>query len=86
MMTTKKIKTIQVNTHSRDCHSFTFITEDNEFVDHDGYNPGVLGAGDDLWFKVDNETGQILNWKPISISDLSEGVADLFEELENEVD
>jgi hypothetical protein len=42
-------------------------------IDYDGYVPYGLGIGgsDYLELKVDIETGQILNWKPLTLDQIS---------------
>ena len=47
-----------------DCFNMQVVGTDQEY---DGYVPDCgLGGGDYIEFVVDNETGQILNWKPIN--------------------
>lgn len=47
--------------------------EDNIFIQENSYMPSCsLGSGKYVTFNVDNETGQILDWKPIDITYLVE--------------
>ena len=70
-----EIKEIQIYAHSRDCNDFCFLDEnENSIRQTVGYCPTIenFSGGDDLSFIIDNETGRILNWKPIKINDLDE--------------
>lgn len=41
-------------------------------LDYDGYVPqGSLGGGDYIEMQIDNETGQILDWKPLNEEDFN---------------
>ena len=51
------------------CSDLCFITLGD--CEHDGYVPqSSLGGGDYVELAIDNETGQILNWKPLTEEDL----------------
>ena len=60
---------------------FTMVAYDNSnifseevLLDYDGYVPeSSLGSGDYLDFVIDNDTGRILNWKPIDLEKLNNG-------------
>jgi hypothetical protein len=45
-------------------------------VDHDGYVPYDLGigGGDYIELEINIETGQIINWKPLTIEMIKEAV------------
>lgn len=46
------------------------MVADNNLV-YDGYVPECsIGSGDYIEMEIDNATGQILNWKPITEADL----------------
>ena len=42
--------------------------EGHEVLDHQGYGPGIgsLSGGDYLSLSIDNDTGKIIGWKPIT--------------------
>lgn len=45
-------------------------------IEHDGYVPNGLGigGGDYIDMEIDTDTGQILNWKPLSEADIREAI------------
>lgn len=47
--------------------------ENNIMFEHDGYAPqiGSFSGGDYTGFVIDNETGKIENWKPITKEDIA---------------
>jgi hypothetical protein len=54
-------------------HIYNYETGETLYEQEDGYMPDCsLGGGDYIDFVVDNETGQILNWKPIDYQYLIE--------------
>ena len=59
-------KTLIIQTHSRDCHFIQYIEDNKTVFEHDGYMIDIptIGAkgGDDAFFAIDVETGQIKNW------------------------
>jgi len=64
---------ITIYAHSRDCSSVNIFDEnDNMLFDHGGYFPyiGHLCEGDDLEITIDNETGKILGWVPLTEEDI----------------
>ena len=69
------IKTIKITAHVRDCFSATTTDSEGEEYDYQGYVPSWMPGesyGDDFTLLVDNETGRILNWKPVDIDDVKE--------------
>lgn len=58
------------------CH--VTITDSNGKVtcEHDGYVPNELGlgGGDYIKFTIDNETGRIVGWEPVSKEDIDESL------------
>ena len=54
-----------------DTASLLIDKEGEEILDHHGYMPhiGIFG-GDQTELEIDNETGQIIGWKPITQEDL----------------
>ena len=65
---------ISVNLHHRDCSSILIEENGRIIVDHDGYMPYLNNhlGGDDTNFVIDNDTGMILNWKPITMEQIQE--------------
>jgi len=62
----KEVKYLNVCAKCSDCFSGDLLDSQGNIVhDYDGYVPSGLGIGrgDYVEFKVDLETGQILNWK-----------------------
>ena len=54
------------------CHVRVEDKNDNSLYDDNGYVPDFLSIGkwgDYIQLTIDNETGKILNWKPIKVSD-----------------
>lgn len=45
-----------------------------EGIEHNGFVPDIvaLEGGDYLGLKIDNETGQIINWKPLTVASFKE--------------
>lgn len=67
------IKTVKMQAHTRDCFSVQLEDKEGyEILDEQGYVPHWMPGKeyDNVNFEIDNETGQILNWKPIQIEDL----------------
>lgn len=68
----KKIVKIGLSAKASDLHFVQIYFEDGSTREHDGYNPGVCGSGDYTKLEIDNETGKIIGWKPLQLSDLFE--------------
>jgi hypothetical protein len=67
------VKVLVVHGHSVDRNHFRFKDENGRTLfDIEGYVPSSLGigGGDDIELEIDIKTGQILNWKEISIESL----------------
>lgn len=47
-------------------------------VDHDGYVPYIkgIGGGDYIEIEIDNDTGKIVGWVPLTVEELREKVAE----------
>lgn len=61
------MKTITIGGKVRD----TFWLRTNTGIEYDGYVPdSSLGHDDYLYLEIDNTTGQILNWKPLTEDDI----------------
>jgi hypothetical protein len=71
----KDSKTVTINTHSRNSHYIiVYSSEGKKIYEHDGYAPYFINCAvtgkedkddydeDDIHFKIDVETGKILNW------------------------
>jgi hypothetical protein len=58
--------------HSDMCYVAVDDDDGNEIFEHDGYAPriGCMAGGDYTTFIIDNETGQIQGWKPITKEEL----------------
>lgn len=75
--TKKKVNITRIKTHIKVCDRFTASVYDesgNEVLDYDGYVPDFFPEqhfGDYLYLDIDLETGQILNWKKPSASQIS---------------
>lgn len=52
---------------SAKCNDMCFVSMGK--LGRDGYVPSSLGGGDYIDLTIDNETGQILNWKPLTEED-----------------
>lgn len=66
---TMEAKYLTVCAKVSDCFGGELINENNEDVYHyDGYVPTDLGigGGDYIEFKLNLDTGQIMNWKPLT--------------------
>jgi len=66
------IKTIHISAKHDD--RYAFHTDGDTSVEHDGYAlriPG-LGGGDYTRLSIDNATGQIIGWVPLTEESLSE--------------
>lgn len=66
---------IYINSHHRDCFSMTISDDDgNRILDGDGYAPHIqnFSGGDDLDFIIDNETGKIIGWVPLTEDDVED--------------
>jgi predicted small secreted protein len=46
--------------------------QNDVLLDHDGYGTGLgsLSSGDYMEFEIDNDTGTILGWKPITLEEI----------------
>lgn len=63
------IKTVYVNAKCSDCCDIVLQNNKNEYVEeHVGYVPNIpaIGSGDYIELEIDNETGVIKNWVPIT--------------------
>lgn len=57
---------VNVSGKVSDTFSMSACCDDGTHFDMNGYVPdSSLGGGDYVSFKVDNETGQIMNWSPL---------------------
>jgi len=61
-------KYVSVSAKSGDLNHLQLLDENLNLLDeHDGYvPPSAIGEGDYIDFTIDNETGRILDWKPIT--------------------
>lgn len=51
----------------------TDITSEETIVEYEGYVPkGSLGGGDCVSLQIDNATGRIIGWVPITLENLNE--------------
>lgn len=69
------IKTISVGTHSRDMHDIQIYDAEGRMIhEHSGYAPNIPGfsGGDDINFDIDNETGMIIGWVPLTTATMRE--------------
>jgi hypothetical protein len=66
------VKTIHVYAHHRDMSTFTFVNEDGTEHKIEGYAPRIkhLSGGDDTQFQIDNATGKIIGWVPLTDDDM----------------
>lgn len=63
----KDIKKVKLYMKHNDTACIECYADDDDcIIDQDGYMPyvGILG-GDETELTIDNETGQIIGWKPI---------------------
>lgn len=73
-----RVKTVTINAHARDCQDWEFYDVDGRSIkSHVGYSPITIPEisaeyGDDVSFKIDNETGRIIGWVPITDEQLEE--------------
>lgn len=65
------MRTISVSAKCSDCCYVEYHNDENErSFSKDGYVPDLgFGSGDYIDFVVDADTGQILNWVPVSDSE-----------------
>lgn len=62
------------------CSDLCFATYENTetglVIEHNGYVPDLdnIGGGDCVELEIDLDTGQILNWKPISEEEVKEAI------------
>ena len=60
------------------CSDMSYMTiyddEGNEIFEHDGYVPSIkgLGSGDYVDIDIDNATGKIIGWVPLSADKIEE--------------
>lgn len=60
------MKTITISAKCSDLFNMSSDTG----LEYDGYVPfGSLGGDDYVEMEIDNDTGQILNWKPLTAAD-----------------
>jgi hypothetical protein len=54
------------------CYTTIIDQEGNEILEGDGYVPNIkgIGGGDYLSIKVDNATGKIVGWVPVTEDDI----------------
>ena len=72
-----KCVTVSIQAHCSDSFSATFKFENDTTKDYDGYVPDIFGVGgDDVILTIDNATGQILNWQPLT----NDNIAEILEE------
>lgn len=66
---------IRINGKVSDMCGIIFM-EDGMYIEHDGYVPDNLGfgGGDYINLVIDNETGRIEGWKPLSWKQIKEAV------------
>lgn len=68
-MEKRKLRILSIQAHSRDCN---YIVYQNKVTGleavSEGYVPSHLnlGGGDEVEIEIDVETGQILNWVPLT--------------------
>lgn len=74
-----KPTTIHLHMKHNDCVAFTVENEKGEEIldMHSDYLPtvGILG-GDDTTLRIDNATGKIIGWKPVTNDELHEFLSD----------
>lgn len=66
---------ISIQAHCSDSFTLIGTLDGNQIHEYSGYVPGdigCLGSGDDVCMDIDAETGQILNWKPVTLDQLTE--------------
>jgi hypothetical protein len=64
---------ISVSVKHSDLASLIIEKDSKVVLDHDGYMLPILGISDDgdyTSFEVDNETGKIIGWKPLTDKDI----------------
>lgn len=75
-----KLKSVFVYAHASDSQSYSFVGENREEIaQHTGYAPFIknLCGGDDVDFEIDNATGKIIGWVPITDDQLEEILEDM---------
>lgn len=72
------IETIHIQAKHDDRYSVTFETYDGKNIDHDGYGLRIdgVGGGDYINLHIDNATGKIIGWVPLT----DEAVEEILEE------
>jgi hypothetical protein len=80
------IKTIELFMKHNDMANFEATDENGKKVfAHDGYMPYTENlGGDDTELTIDNATGKIIGWVPITLEEIKAKNEDLFEEEEVE--
>lgn len=54
-------------------------------IDYDGYVPEIaaIGGGDYIEIEIDNDTGKVIGWVPLTVSALQESIGELEDEDDN---
>lgn len=66
---------ISISCKHSDCASMTIMEGEKTILEHDGYMPNVgIFGGDYTELEIDNQTGLILNWKPITVEEIAEAM------------
>lgn len=89
-----EIKKVTISMKHNDLAVMTLDNEnDVEVFEHDGYMPdmGIFEGGDYTELTIDNATGKIIGWKPITPQDVTKfkeenGDEDEGEEIEDHTD
>lgn len=68
------LKTILLQAKHDDRFSIDFMMEDGTTKEHEGYAPSITGLcrGDYTRIRIDNATGTIIGWEPITDDELEE--------------
>jgi len=80
------MRTIIINAKASDlCHT-EYIVDGETKIEADGYCPNLKGisGGDYISLEIDLDTGKILNYKPISHSDIMNELSDEFYDEDEE--
>ena len=66
------VKTISFFAHHTDTFSILATMSDGSEIENSGYAPHIpaVCSGDDTEFVVDNETGKIVGWVPLTKEEL----------------
>jgi len=67
------IKYVDVYCHHSDCSNFEFTDENGKSRETEGYAPFIprFSGGDDTSFRIDNATGKIIGWVPLTDADMA---------------